>query len=724
MGYFEEKLDDAVGFVENVAGKTLDTIGDVLEKVGDTVEAIASDPKKLAMVGLAIAFPGAAATIGQSFGLSGAAATVAGQTVINTAINGGDVEQAVKGALVTYVGAEVAGQVGEAAKTSGASEAIAKTVGQSAGQAVTAAAMGKDPLLALVAGGANVAAGIITQEIPGFSALPEAAQNAMRNAVAADMQGQDAIGAAASTLVNNAMGYAKNYAKVQADLAAKNLNALDANALAAIKDADATDLSNVVKAAETAQTYGTALDADDISAIAGLKDSSEVDTYVTDNIVNPAQAERAGFGTDVNAWEDAQELGFTTAKDFNQYEDFAEMYKDVFGEEGTPEEVKKYLPKQVKLQDTLDALKVYLGKREATADDIDRLDFDRDGSVDLDDVLNLQKYYLGKQTAVDPSDYWTKNATPEAALESMRAAYAAANPEPVEPTPEPVEPTPEPVEPTPDAGSIGDASDLPGMQDTGGDQLTNQDLADIVSGGIGDATLEGGAGEDTLTGGQDSVVGGEATTQGGTGADTIVGGTDTGAAVDDGTTDGIQEVIDSGQVADDGTTGGIQEVIDELPDTEPEPEPQCAEGFHWDGSMCVADDDTPDTTTTCPDGYIFDLNTQSCVKIGGTTTTPTKPATTPTKPATTPATTTTQQPALTPQSSSGLGLAGLLALMGAGGQQAQPTQPAVADTSGMVDIEDLLANPLQTDPRKLARQSKMATGGSIDDLLELLNKRS
>jgi hypothetical protein len=42
----------------------------------------------------------------------------------------------------------------------------------------------------------------------------------------------------------------------------------------------------------------------------------------------------------------------------------------------------------------------------------------------------------------------------------------------------------------------------------------------------------------------------------------------------------------------------------------------------------------------------------------------------------------------------------------------------------MVDIEDLLANPLQADPRKLARQSKMATGGSIDDLLELLNKRS
>ena len=288
------------------------------------------------------------------------------------------------------------------------------------------------------------------------------------------------------------------------------------------------------------------------------------------------------------------------------------------------------------------------------------------------------------------------------------------------------------------AGSLGEASDLPGVQDTGSNQMTQEDLVNIVNGGIGDATLTGGTGQDTLTGGtgedtltggqdtltggQDSVVGGEATTQGGTGTDTIVGGTDTGTAVDDGTTDGIQEVIDPGQVADDGTTDGVQEVIDDLPDTEPEP--QCAAGFHWDGNMCVADDDTPDTTTTCPDGYVFDLNTQSCVKLGDSGTTPTKPATTPAKPATTPPNqpaVTTQQPALTQQSSSGLNLGALLALMGGAQQAAQPAAPALADTSDMIDIEDLLSNPLQVNPRKQARQSKMATGGSIDDLLELLN---
>ena len=74
-------------------------------------------------------------------------------------------------------------------------------------------------------------------------------------------------------------------------------------------------------------------------------------------------------------------------------------------------------------------------------------------------------------------------------------------------------------------------------------------------------------------------------------------------------------------------------------------------------------------------------------------------------------------------SRSGLDLGALLALMGGGSQQTQPTQPALADTSGMVDIEELLANPLQTDYRKLANKPKMAEGGSIDDLLALLNQK-
>jgi len=220
-----------------------------------------------------------------------------------------------------------------------------------------------------------------------------------------------------------------------------------------------------------------------------------------------------------------------------------------------------------------------------------------------------------------------------------------------------------------EGGSLGTASDLADTVDGGAGGLTEQELLDIVSGGIGDATLTGGDGTDVIA--------------------------------DDGTTEDIQKVIDDSQVADDGTTADIQKVIDDS---------QVADDGTTADIQKVIDDTKTDTTDT----------TDTTKTTTTTTTPPAKPATPPpNQPAAT-----TQQPALQQESASGLDLLGLLALMGGGGQQAQPAQPAGADLSGMVDIEDLLANPLQADPRKLARQSKMAEGGSIDDLLELLNKRS
>ncbi len=214
---------------------------------------------------------------------------------------------------------------------------------------------------------------------------------------------------------------------------------------------------------------------------------------------------------------------------------------------------------------------------------------------------------------------------------------------------------------------------------TDGAELTDQDVVtdDGTTTGIQDVidTITGGDGTDTITGGQDSVMGGEATTQGGDGTDTL--------------------------------------------DT------TCADGFHWDDTLqiCVADTDETQTSTDCQDGYVYNVVTQTCEPI----TTEQPPAVKP--PAVNPpvnqqpAQPSAQQPALTQQESPGLGLTALLALMGGGDQQAQPAQPALADTSGMVDIEELLANPLQTDYRNLANKPKMAEGGSIDDLLALLNQK-
>ena len=152
----------------------------------------------------------------------------------------------------------------------------------------------------------------------------------------------------------------------------------------------------------------------------------------------------------------------------------------------------------------------------------------------------------------------------------------------------------------------------------------------------------------------------------------------------------------------------------------------CADGFHWDDTLqiCVADTDETQASTDCPDGYVYNVVTQACEPI--TTEQPSvvkPPVVKPPVVNPPPAQPSTQKPALTQQESPGLGLAALLALIGGGSQPAAPTQPAVADTSGMVDIETLLANPLQTDYRKLANKPKMAEGGSIDDLLALLNQK-
>jgi hypothetical protein len=328
-------------------------------------------------------------------------------------------------------------------------------------------------------------------------------------------------------------------------------------------------------------------------------------------------------------------------------------------------------------------------------------------------------------------------------------------------------------------------------------QITQDDLAKIVSGGIGDATLEGGAGQDTLIGGQDSVVGGEATTQGGTGEDTIVSdtGTDTllgGTGEDsvvggEATTQGGTgtDTMDAGDgsdvIADDGTTEDIQKVIDdtktEATDTT---DTTCAEGFHWDETLgiCVADDDETKTSTDCPDGYVYNVVTETCEPITTDTTdntcaegfhwdetlgicvadedetktstdcpdgyvynvvtetcepitTDTTDTTDPTKTTSTggggtaktttsvPALTTTSVPTLKTTTSQGLDLNALLALLAADQQQA-PTATPVVDIGEQLD----LGSPLETNPfAKKQTQPKMAEGGSIDDLLALLQQR-
>lgn len=223
-------------------------------------------------------------------------------------------------------------------------------------------------------------------------------------------------------------------------------------------------------------------------------------------------------------------------------------------------------------------------------------------------------------------------------------------------------------------------------------------------------------------------------------------------ATDDGTTGGIQDVIDQtaggGTQTDTGTQTGGGSLGDEsdLPPVKTEEEPQCAEGYHWNGSMCVADSDTGDTSTTCPDGYVFDLTTHSCVPVGTTAggtktgggtapktpTTPTTP-TTPATPTTTPKTPTTPAAPATPALSSN-NLMALLALDNQTAQQQQVQPAPLADIKYYYDFNnDIGSNIFAGDmvPQMPQNTQGPATFGfsdggeveddfSVDDLIGML----
>ena len=235
--------------------------------------------------------------------------------------------------------------------------------------------------------------------------------------------------------------------------------------------------------------------------------------------------------------------------------------------------------------------------------------------------------------------------------------------------------------------------------------------------------------------------------------DQLVEQTQTGPK-DDGTTAGIQDIIDQSQSApqDDGTTAGIQDIIDTLPipvdNVVPNfPPPDSGSlGSESDlppyqGGSLGDESDLPPyeggslgDESDLPPYEGGSLGDESDLPGAGTPGAGTPGAGTPgagTPGAGTPGTGTPGTP-ITPSipkpptastaqtGTSGIDLLSLLALMG--GQQAAPTQPGVAEID-MEDVETLISDPLRTDYRKSSRQPTMAAGGSIDDLLALLNEK-
>ena len=205
----------AIASVRGVTGAAYDAIGAAAQKVGNTVEAILKNPKSLAAVAIGIAFPGAAPFIGESIlgaelaASIGAAGTAAvGNMCLNTAMNGGDVGQAVKTTALQYAGNIGSAKLTKIVKNADlVPDAFAKNIGDTTTYAAIQAAQGKDPTVALLTGGANACAQMLTQEIPGFSAMPKDVQTAVTKATASALQGKS------GGAVNAAIDFATKFAK-------------------------------------------------------------------------------------------------------------------------------------------------------------------------------------------------------------------------------------------------------------------------------------------------------------------------------------------------------------------------------------------------------------------------------------------------------------------------------------------------------------------------------
>ena len=324
----------AIAAVRGVTGDAYDAIGRAAQKVGNTVEAVLSNPKALAAVAISVAFPGAAPAIGEwilgaelaaTVGVAGTAAV--GNICLNTAMNGGDVGQAVKTTALQYAGNVGSQKLTEIVKNADiVPDAFAKNIGTTTTYAAIQAAQGKDPTVALLTGGANACAQVIAQEIPGFTELPKTTQEQITRATAAAIQGNS------TGVLNAAIDFGVKFAKDEYNAYKEaNNNGFGYDA-AAWKDAKAigvTDLKDYQYAKEIGADnpydlqVGKAIGAKDNFDLQLAKDIglSTADDFNYAKQIGVSNKEDFDLAKDIGAQnaldiDFAKQLGIDTSQDF------------------------------------------------------------------------------------------------------------------------------------------------------------------------------------------------------------------------------------------------------------------------------------------------------------------------------------------------------------------------------------------------------------------------
>jgi hypothetical protein len=270
---------------------------DLAKDLGTGVEAIAKDPRKLAAVGIMIAFPGAASALGSYLLPAEVAAAyptmaaIVGQTALNTATNGGDVKGAVTNALIQQGAPQLTKYVADTYATESISKAITNWAAQATTDVGIASVMGKDPASALMFSGAKAATDAVldyTGVKNTLANLSPAAASATKAAITAKIMNIDPSKAVAQDLMTSAIKSAQGmvdaqwYAKTNKaePLTEEQLNKLPPS------NPDATDFQNKL----------------DLN-------------NATKNIINDASAQKEGWDNSNQKASAAQE-GITNPKEY------------------------------------------------------------------------------------------------------------------------------------------------------------------------------------------------------------------------------------------------------------------------------------------------------------------------------------------------------------------------------------------------------------------------
>jgi hypothetical protein len=269
--------DSAVGKAAN----------DVAKNLGTGLQAIANDPRKLAAVGIMVAFPGAASAIGNYLLPASVAASyptmaaIVGQTALNAATNGGDVKAAVTNALISQGAPELVKELSKTYATEGISKAVTDWAAKATVDSTIASAMGKDPTSALLFSGAKAATDAVLDKFEiknSLSMLPKEASSALKAAITAKVMNIDPSQAIAQDLINSAIKSAQGMVKAQSYAKYNKLDTLTEEQLSKISPDTVSDANGIKNFVEDANAQN-----------AGWKDNYEKFMASEQGIKNPQE---------------------------------------------------------------------------------------------------------------------------------------------------------------------------------------------------------------------------------------------------------------------------------------------------------------------------------------------------------------------------------------------------------------------------------------------------